>query len=379
MIYRQLLSLGLLLSFLGAAPNVAAQCNYDDADRYNGWGWNPTTNQSCPPVPEQEQEPERDQGQGQCEDHGHHPWGWNPVTRQSCRLDTAVASPPPEAVTSLTPETDRYRAHSAPVLPFNQSQASTLPAGTFAHYYRIELSEAMALQIDGTIDSDLDVAAGTVYKGQHSYSLNHGEPARCFSSGTHIVIVSRSPSDTDKQYNINVTAQDQQCVEPTQQVVNNEHPDGDWYVDWATASDGTTFSIPIFWDGMTAYDQNGELLWSTGQIYPTSTPDRLSDGSTAVLSINNSLRLLDTRGEFLWTVTLDQTEFPRAFTKLVANDDTIVVYNLHEVASFNGYDGSLRWRYSPRDYVSSVSVADNGKVLVHGSEDPYVGVYYLEK
>ena len=358
---RQTLPFWLFVAMSGMATNVSAQCNYDDASQHGGWGWNPEKSESCPPV------------EGQCEDRGGYPWGWNPVTQKSCSLIKSDSS--------LVPETNPFNAYSAPVLSFSQNQSATLLTGTWIHYYRLELSEAMALQLNGDIHGELDAAIGGVYKGQHSYSLKHGEPARCFSAGTHILAVANATgatNETDKAYNINVTATDQNCVEHTAEVVNNEHPDGDWYVKWAVASDGTVFSIPLFGNGITAFDQNGDRLWSKGEIYPTSDPDRLSNGSTAVLS-GRSLQLIDTRGEFLWTIELDETDFSREFTNLVGNDDTIIVYNNDEVASFNGYDGSLRWRYSPRDHVSYVKVADNGNVLVLGSNDPNVGFYYLEK
>jgi len=357
--FRQLLSVVTFIALYGVSANLAAECDYSDAHKYDGWGWNPVARESCPPAA------------GHCEDRGDYPWGWNPVTLESCRLDTQV--------TPLVPATHGYELHLASTLPFSQNQSASLPAGTSTHYYRIELERPMALQLDGELDSELVAAIGGVYKNAHSHALKLGEPARCFTEGTFYVTVTNRSNDADRPYSINVTATDQQCVNSVARAVNNEHPDGDWYVSWATAADGTVYAMPAFWDGITAYDQNGDLLWSTGGINQIAAPDRLSDGSTAVLSYKHSLRLLDSAGEFLWTIELSEAEFPRLFTDLVANQDTIVVYNSDEVASFNSHDGSLRWRYSPQDRVDYVKVADNGKVLVHGYSDPFQGFFYLDK
>jgi hypothetical protein len=362
---RKLLIAAAFLIPLWFSTNASAECNYDSADQYNGWGWDPVNRQSCPPLA------------GECEDRGGYPWGWNPVTLTSCRLDAQTTDQ--TQTTALVPATSRYSLHLAPTLPFSQTQVTSLPPDTYTHYYRIDLEQPMALQLDGDLDSELEAAIGGVYKNWHSKSLTLGEPARCFTSGTYYVIVVNWGNDTDRPYNINVTAKDQQCVNSVASAVNNEHPDGDWYVDWSIGSDGTVFARPVFWSGITAYDQNGDVLWSKSDLYPATAPDRLSDGSTAVLSQQHRLRLLDINGDFLWTIELAVTEFPRLFTDLIANDDTILLYNKVEVASFNSHDGSLRWRYSPQDDVRDVKVANNNKVLVFGYSDPNLGIYYLDK
>lgn len=86
------------------------QCDYTDAQMFNGWGWNAVTATSCPPLENNQQnncDYTNASGQGgwgwdpvllqscppktttdtACEDRGDYPWGWNPVIRDSCRLD----------------------------------------------------------------------------------------------------------------------------------------------------------------------------------------------------------------------------------------------------------------------------------------------------
>lgn len=85
--------------------NNLGQCDYTNADRYNGWGWNAVTATSCPPLPVNSQDncdysnAGNQNGWGwdpvllqscapvtsACEDRGDYPWGWNPVTLRSCR------------------------------------------------------------------------------------------------------------------------------------------------------------------------------------------------------------------------------------------------------------------------------------------------------
>jgi len=49
-----------------------ANCDWRDARNFNGWGWNPVANASCPP---------------RC-DYGdadkNNGWGWDPNTQMSC-------------------------------------------------------------------------------------------------------------------------------------------------------------------------------------------------------------------------------------------------------------------------------------------------------
>ena len=234
----------VFLIYCCLSTNAAAECNYYSADRYNGWGWDPVSRQSCPPQA------------SQCEDRGDYPWGWNPEALMSCRLDTRSTVQP----STLEPATSGHSLDVASTLPFSQTQTASLPAGTSTHYYRINLERPMALQLEGELDSELEAAIGGMYKNSHSYSLELGEQARCFTSGTYYVIVLNWGNDTDRPYDISVTAKDQQCVNSVASAVNNEHPDGDWYVSWSVGSDGTAFARPVFWDGITAYDQNGDIL-----------------------------------------------------------------------------------------------------------------------
>jgi len=86
----------VLVLFGSALSSVTqAQCNYDDADLYNGWGWNSVTRTSCAPLTGE---------LGQCEDRGGYPWGWNPVTLESCRLDVQTGA--------VVPATDALSAES---------------------------------------------------------------------------------------------------------------------------------------------------------------------------------------------------------------------------------------------------------------------------
>ena len=77
-------------------PETPAGCDYRNA--INGWGWNETTRQSCPPltVAAEQQTPESSVG---CDySNAINGWGWNETARQSCPpLTVAVAQPTPEA------------------------------------------------------------------------------------------------------------------------------------------------------------------------------------------------------------------------------------------------------------------------------------------
>lgn len=55
--------------------SIAASCNYDDATRNGGWGWDALNNTSCPPVVS---------GCDYSNADLHNGWGWNAVTRESC-------------------------------------------------------------------------------------------------------------------------------------------------------------------------------------------------------------------------------------------------------------------------------------------------------
>lgn len=91
--------------FYGSAPKAARRdisqnenpaiggCNYKDASQHNGWGWNETTRESCPPktaaVDVKNSLPQNplSSSRGSCDytdAHKHNGWGWNDVTKQSC-------------------------------------------------------------------------------------------------------------------------------------------------------------------------------------------------------------------------------------------------------------------------------------------------------
>jgi len=96
---------------LQPVPVIPDQCDYTDAHRFNGWGWNAATATSCPPIDNNRQSncdytnagtqngwgwdpvllkscpPATTDPDTACEDRGDYPWGWNPVLMDSCRLD----------------------------------------------------------------------------------------------------------------------------------------------------------------------------------------------------------------------------------------------------------------------------------------------------
>ena len=66
-------------------------CDYSNAILYNGWGWNSTTRESCPPRDSNQNDDNSDDGnmadQGGCDYSSasqHGGWGWNNTTRESC-------------------------------------------------------------------------------------------------------------------------------------------------------------------------------------------------------------------------------------------------------------------------------------------------------
>ncbi len=84
----------------GTAPEVTDndQCNYGTANQHDGWGWNPVTRTSCPPLAPNSGNTTTPESSG-CDysNAGADGWGWNPTTRTSC---------PPLPQTADTPPTD---------------------------------------------------------------------------------------------------------------------------------------------------------------------------------------------------------------------------------------------------------------------------------
>ena len=67
---------------VNVTPETPSGCDYSNA--VNGWGWNETTRQSCPPltIAEQQTTPQAPVG---CDySNAINGWGWNETTRQSC-------------------------------------------------------------------------------------------------------------------------------------------------------------------------------------------------------------------------------------------------------------------------------------------------------
>ncbi len=68
------------------APSANNGCDYSKASANNGWGWNPTTRQSCPPQGSNSGSSGGGSAGG-CDyskASANNGWGWNPTTRQSC-------------------------------------------------------------------------------------------------------------------------------------------------------------------------------------------------------------------------------------------------------------------------------------------------------
>jgi len=66
----------------GNEAPVSNACDYSSADLFNGWGWNPITRQSCPPLPAAV-----DPVASTCDYSNaslYNGWGWDPVARASC-------------------------------------------------------------------------------------------------------------------------------------------------------------------------------------------------------------------------------------------------------------------------------------------------------
>ena len=71
----------------GSAPEVTDnnQCVYSNANQYDGWGWNPVTRTSCPPLaPVVDSAPNTELSGCDYNNVGDGGWGWNPTTRTSC-------------------------------------------------------------------------------------------------------------------------------------------------------------------------------------------------------------------------------------------------------------------------------------------------------
>lgn len=70
----------------GTDVAVSASCDYSAADMFGGWGWNPFTRESCPPVENSDSE-NTDQVASNCDYSSADQfggWGWDAVARQSC-------------------------------------------------------------------------------------------------------------------------------------------------------------------------------------------------------------------------------------------------------------------------------------------------------
>ena len=62
-------------------PIASNACDYSSADLFNGWGWNPITQESCPPLTDAPQLVSNCDYSNAASFDG---WGWNPISRMSC-------------------------------------------------------------------------------------------------------------------------------------------------------------------------------------------------------------------------------------------------------------------------------------------------------
>ncbi len=62
-------------------PVVSAACDYSSADLFNGWGWNPIVQESCPPLTDA---PQLASSCDYSTSDNFNGWGWDPIARESC-------------------------------------------------------------------------------------------------------------------------------------------------------------------------------------------------------------------------------------------------------------------------------------------------------
>ena len=62
-------------------PIASNACDYSSADLFNGWGWNPITQESCPPLTDA---PLLASNCDYANAASFDGWGWNPISRMSC-------------------------------------------------------------------------------------------------------------------------------------------------------------------------------------------------------------------------------------------------------------------------------------------------------
>ena len=70
-----------------ALPEFNGECDYSTADQNNGWGWNPTTQTSCPPIDGETIVIEIPMINGECDYSAaslNGGYGWNPTAQLSC-------------------------------------------------------------------------------------------------------------------------------------------------------------------------------------------------------------------------------------------------------------------------------------------------------
>ncbi len=63
---------------------ASATCDYSSADLFDGWGWNPVTRESCPPLEGGGETTETSSNCDYTNADLYDGWGWDPVARQSC-------------------------------------------------------------------------------------------------------------------------------------------------------------------------------------------------------------------------------------------------------------------------------------------------------
>jgi len=68
-------------------------CNYSNADIFNGWGWDPVSRKSCPPLQNQPDTTTETDTCNYANAAQYDGWGWNAVTGQSCAPRSQDSAP----------------------------------------------------------------------------------------------------------------------------------------------------------------------------------------------------------------------------------------------------------------------------------------------
>ncbi len=152
-------------------------CDYTSAANFGGWGWNPVTRQSCPPLTGEQST--ADAEPGNCDyvnAHLFEGWGWDPVARQSC---------PPQ---NDEPTNARFPNCSAAFLDSDgdgygwENEATCVVATTSTQapaFINQETNQPVELT-RAYWDGNTDIANRTIQCYWHSYHTDQHRYARVF-------------------------------------------------------------------------------------------------------------------------------------------------------------------------------------------------------